>query len=126
MVVFNNDQDDVGGTGGIQVSFTPHDPLLNPTDVAKVQLVACTDRVDDGDQVGVCEFQQNTAPLYRSTLEITVYEARTGEQVGEPIALDGLSQECPFIASYRGSSEPTIYTTATQQQYRDALARFLR
>jgi hypothetical protein len=128
IVVFRNNTDDQVITGGIQASFLVSAPgeVFNPTDPSSVQLVACTQRTDAGGQVTTCSYNQGSAPMYRATVEITVYEARTGTQVGEPITLEGQSQECPFSVSYRKSSEPRVYTTPTEQQYINALTPYVQ
>jgi hypothetical protein len=123
VAVFANDQDDEGGGAGIQVTFDADSDrsLFNPTDPAGVQLVACTDRVEDGPRASGCDYQGTAAPLHLATLEITVYEARTGEQVSEPIRVTGDDLDCPTFVWYRGSS-PTVYSKPSPAQYQAALA----
>ncbi len=125
IAVFGNAQDDVS-TGGIHVLFSRASEAFNPTDPSSVQLVACTERTDEGEQVTTCPYREGSAAMYRATVEITVYEARTRTQVGEPITLEGQSQRCPFLVSYRESSKPRVYTTPTEQQYIDALTPYVQ
>jgi hypothetical protein len=128
-----------GGSGHIAVFDAPRtdldgglrlvhfqDPELNITNVSDVQLVACTELVGKpvfgkGVQVSSCSYQGGTAPMYQATHKITVYEARTGEQVGEPVTVSGESRDCPYSIVSRGTGRPSVYTAPSEQQYRSAL-----
>ena len=121
MAVFSNDQNKSGTSFGDPVHVDGQ-PLLNARDVASVQLVACTDRADDGQQATTCDYQGTSVPMYRGTVTITVYEARTAEQVGQPITITADDLDCPFVVSYTGA--PEVHSMPTEQQYADALTPF--
>lgn len=123
IAVFANDRDNVSGSGGSQFTFAGRDAdgkLFNPSNAGSVQLVACTDRTDDGPKVSACNFKETSGPMHKSTLEITVYEARTGKQVREPITVVGEDTKCPFFVTYRGK-EPIVFSTPSSQQFVAAL-----
>ncbi|MDQ3153582.1 MAG: hypothetical protein M3R63_18335 [Actinomycetota bacterium] len=124
VMVFDADRDGEGNDVGIPVSFVEADRAVwDPLELAVVQLVACAERVVETDEVvTTCAFNEAPAvPMRRATIEVTVYQARTAAQVGEPIMLPGLGTDCPFLVSYSESSDPELFTTATAQQYLDAL-----
>jgi hypothetical protein len=125
IAVFGGDQDEQGGSSGVQVSFGSVDSSVafNPVNPGSVQLVACTDRVEDGPEAGTCQYRGTTAPIRRATVEITVYEARTAQQVGEPIRLVGQDMTCPMFITYRGT--PTVFSKPTVEQFRSGLAPFV-
>ena len=114
-------RDDVSGQGGLPVVFDTPGTVYNPDDVSRIQLVACSEVSDDTGQVGTCPFSGTTARQLGAVVELSVYEARTGEQVGKTITMHGDSTECPTSAWSRKGSEPTVYTTPTEQQYAAAL-----
>lgn len=70
--------------------------VWDPTDPAKVQLVACVDKAGRGEFVKSCNYQGSADPfgqvpdggggefridLYKATYRVTVYEARTGRRL---------------------------------------------
>lgn len=121
VAAFGSSQDEMGGIGNPVTFDSGADRAVYvPSDVSTVQLVACAERVEDGPVDGSCAFQGATAPLHRATVEITVYEARTGERVGEPATVVAGDTRCPFIISYKGS--PVVYTTPTPGQFQAVLA----
>ena len=56
--------------------------------------------------------------MHRTTVEITVYEARTGEPVDEPVRLVAEDTTCPRTIIYE---TPEVFSTPTQQQFRAVL-----
>jgi hypothetical protein len=128
IAVFDYDRDGYGSGVGIQISFSDIDHTLwNPSRPSTVQLVACAERVDEGEQVSTCTFDGGVvAPVRRATVDITVRVARTGEQLGDPITVEGMSTDCPFMISYREHSEPEVFTGPTKQQYVEALQTFVQ
>lgn len=127
IAVFANDRDGEGGFG-TQVTFTGSSAdtgQFNPRNPGSVQLVACTDRVDDGPQVSTCTFRDTSGPMHKATLEITVFEARTAKQVREPVRVVGEDTKCPTFVSYRGS-KPTVYSAPSVSQFTTSLAPFAR
>lgn len=125
IAVFENDRDNTGGSGisagisGAKVDLK----LFNPTDARSVQLVACTERTADGPPVSTCTFKQTSGPMHRSTLEITIYEARTGKPVREPITVVGEKTDCPFLVTYRGK-EPVMFSAPSEKQFVAVLSPF--
>ena len=117
VAVFANERDDVTGQGGRPVVFDPPSEVYNPGDVSRIQLVACTEVSDDIGQVGTCPFSGTTARELGAVVELGVYEARIGDQVGETITKNADSTECPRSVWSRVGSEPTVYTTPTESQY---------
>ena len=116
----------MSSSGGIQATFLGERDTYNPSRPDGVQLVACSELDGDAGPVGTCRFTDVSGPQLRALVEVTVYEARTGEQVGEPITLQGGSTRCPFLAYSRDeSTPPTVYTTPTEQQYVAALRPFV-
>jgi hypothetical protein len=113
--------------GGLQLVHF-QDLELNATDVSAVQLVACTtlDKPWFGrdEQVSSCSYQGGTAPMYQGTHTITVYEARTGEQVGEPVTLSGESRDCPYSILHPSTAQPAVYTAPSERQYHTALSSY--
>ncbi|WP_017601678.1 hypothetical protein [Nocardiopsis lucentensis] len=90
-------------------------------DPGQIQLVACTEDIDVGERVGGCDFDSESVPLHRATVEVQVYEARTGEKVGDPVELVGEDDSCPVAVVYQGSLG-RLYTVPTKEQYASALA----
>ncbi|MFB6891415.1 hypothetical protein ACFCX4_19165 [Kitasatospora sp. NPDC056327] len=115
--------------------------IWDPTDPAKVQLVACVEKVGRGEFVKSCDYEPDPfgvpggadfrSFLYKATYRVTVYEARTGKLLASPeFAGDRFRPEatpqaepCPRAALTRASgprfeqreAEPYV------QQIRDAL-----
>lgn len=128
IAVFANDRDNVSGSGGSQFTFAGRDAdrqLFNPSNAGSVQLVACTDRVDDGPRVSTCTFRDTSGPMHKATLEITVYEARTAKQVREPVKVVGEDTKCPSFVAFRGK-EPVVFSTPSASQFTSALKPFVQ
>jgi hypothetical protein len=93
----------------------------------EVQLVACAERTDVGDQVGACNYPRTepvSFPLHRATFEVVLYEARTREEVTR-ITLEGGGHYCPTLFPYYRSQGARIFTTPTADQYVDAFRTFV-
>ncbi|HEY8457184.1 MAG TPA: hypothetical protein VIL34_16455 [Actinopolymorphaceae bacterium] len=98
---------------------------LNPRDDSTVQLVACLSRTEEGRQVKTCDFSGKTnVPMYEASYEATVYEARTGKEVGTATIPQAVDAGCPAAVLYREGDEPKVYTKPSFTQVRDALAEF--
>jgi hypothetical protein len=98
-------------------AWTPQDP-------ATVQLVACTESDGGGGESGLrCQYPSgNSASLRYADYTVTVYEARTGVEVGK--AHIEARDTCPLTAAvYR--EQPVVYATPSPQQYLDALGSFV-
>jgi hypothetical protein len=126
---------------GLPVSFLASDQLRRWMDETQqigpwwwiypspdqVQLVACAERTDVGNQVGDCAYPGSrpvSFPLYRATYEVVLYEARTREEVTR-ITLEGEGHYCPNLFAYFKSQGASIFTTLTADQYVDAFRRFV-
>jgi hypothetical protein len=99
-------------------------PAWNPQDPAVVQLVACTESESGGIDSGlVCPYPSGkSASLRYADYTITVYQARTGAEVGK--AHIQARDTCPLSASvYR--EHPVVYAVPSAQQYFDALGSFV-
>ncbi|MGW0177791.1 hypothetical protein [Nocardia sp. NPDC003345] len=102
--------------------FSSSDAELEPIgDPKQVQLVACAEHGEDHESVGTCAFDEGeTAKVLRSSAKVTIFEARSAEQVAE-VTVDAAHYTCPSIMWFKG--EPTVYTSPTLQEYRTALER---
>lgn len=96
---------------------------FNPDDPASVRLVACAERTGTGDVVASCEFTSENVDMRSATAEITVYEAKTGDQVGEPVEVVGEDESCPGIVSFKGTL--SLYTVPSETQFLAALEPFV-
>ncbi len=74
------------------------DPLLNPdADLDRVQLVACTRPGPSGPQIAECTVHGRAVPLHSETVTVTVYEARTAQQVGPDVTITADDPTCPIL-----------------------------
>ena len=126
MAVFENNRDGVVRNSGGQASLSGFEKvpaLFNPSDAGSVQLVACTERTEDGPVVARCTYRDSAGDMHRSTLKITVYEARTGKQVREPITMVGEDTACPTWVFYK-SKEPVLFSAPSPSQFITTLTPF--
>lgn len=119
VAVFESVQDSEDNRSTVWFDVERRDGLFNPEDPGKVQLVACAERTDVGDVVDSCEFTDGSVDLQSATSSITVYEARTGEQVGEPVEVVGEEVSCPGMVVYKGGLG--LYTVPSESQFREVL-----
>lgn len=97
----------------------------NNSELAAVQLVACSRRVETKAN-GTCTFEgKDGAPdtileKTDTTYELTVYAATTGERVGEAQTLKAAPSECPMFAFIR-EGETKWFNNPTDDQYVNAL-----
>jgi hypothetical protein len=90
-----------------------------------VQLVACLEPADEGRQVRTCTFDSgDEVPLYEATYDVTVYEARTGREVGTATIPAAVSASCPMILTWDENEDPKVLTEPSLTQVRQALAEF--
>lgn len=90
------------------------DPF-NPDDPGDVELVACAERTDAGEEVATCEFTSESVGMQSATAEIKVYEARTGKQVGESVEVVGEDTSCPGMVTFKGTL--SLYSTPSESQF---------
>ncbi|MEQ4204970.1 hypothetical protein [Actinopolymorpha sp. B9G3] len=98
---------------------------LNPTRNETAELIACLDQTGVGEQVETCRFDSasDEIPMYEATYDVTVYEARTGEQVGRTALADAEQALCPAML-FVGDGETKLYTEPSARQLDDALSEF--
>lgn len=74
------------------------------SELAKVELIACSDRVKETPTGKQCEFEDDgkktKLELVDSTYELTVYAATTGKVV-KTATLEAKKADCPFIATFK-------------------------
>ncbi len=117
----------------VDLSFGLEPDRVYDPDADGVQLVACAERVDEGEQVGTCEYGFHRSldgadiPLHLTDVEIRIYEARTGEPVGEPLEVVARDKTCPRTASYNvmETERAAVYTTPATDQYIEAIEEIL-
>lgn len=99
-------------------------PAWNPPNPAVVQLVACTQSDGGGADSGlICPYPfGKTAALRYADYTVTVYEARTGVQVGK-VHLQA-RDTCPLSAAVYGQ-QPVVYAVPSPRQYLDSLGSFV-
>jgi hypothetical protein len=96
------------------------------SELADVQLVACSRRAAATPNGTKCDFKANdggeplTLELTDTVYELTVYGAATGKRVGEPQKLEASSTECPFIATFK-EGDTQFLIDPTDDQYVNAL-----
>lgn len=97
VVVFQSHREGEAQIDGSPVFFGGSaDAAVWRPDYRAVELVACARRVASAGPVASCDFPQaGSIVMYEATVSISVHVARTGEEIGEPVELVGLSTECP-------------------------------
>ncbi|MGW1291604.1 hypothetical protein [Streptomyces sp. NPDC002533] len=119
IVVFESARQDDSSQSRVLIRSGESDDPYTPEDPDQVQLVACTEQTDSGEEVATCDFTSKSVGMRSSTVEITVYEARTGKQVGEPVEVVGKDTSCPVMVTYKGNLR--LYTIPSESQYLEAL-----
>ncbi|MFH8885590.1 hypothetical protein [Streptomyces californicus] len=119
VVVFESARKDDSSQSQVSLRAGESDDPFNPEDPGQVELVACTEHTDAGEEVATCDFTSESVGMRSATVEITVYEARTGDQVGESVELVGKDTSCPAMVTFKGDLD--LYTIPTEDQYVEAL-----
>lgn len=119
IVVFESARKDDSSQSKVSIRAGESDDPFNPEDPDQVELVACTEQTDAGEEVATCDFTSESVGMRSATVEITVYEARTGEQVGESVELVGRDSSCPVMVTFKGNL--SLYTIPSESQYLEAL-----
>ncbi len=107
-------------------TVTQDSDFTDNSELAVVQLVACSRRAKATPNGTKCDFKANdggeplTLELTDTVYELTVYAAATGKQVGEPQKLEASSTECPFIATFK-EGDTQFLIEPTDDQYITAL-----
>jgi hypothetical protein len=100
------------------------------SDLAKAELIACSDRVKEAPTGKRCSFKGDEKAkgadaepveleLVDATYELKVYEARTAELVTTS-TLEATSTDCPFIATFK-KGDTTYVEQPSDDQYTAAL-----
>jgi hypothetical protein len=103
---------------------TPGDFVADVMAPERVQLVACLAWTRGGARIAGCDYEDHRAvPVRTADYDLTVYEARTGEEVGTGRIDGASSDQCPTEWIFQGK-DPTIFAAPTTDQLRHALRRF--
>jgi hypothetical protein len=99
------------------------------SELAAAQLVACARRTATTATGISCEFnlssgEEISLELTDTVYELSVYEATTGEQVGETQTIEASATECPFSAVFR-EGDTQVFNDPTDDQYVNALKEFV-
>ncbi|KAA9158561.1 hypothetical protein FPZ12_022225 [Amycolatopsis acidicola] len=94
---------------------------LDPHDV---QLIACLDAPDDGQYLTDCDFNGDSLKLYQGEYDFTVYEAKTGKEVGSGEIAGSTNPDCPFSALVPDNGD-RIHTDPDFADYQSALGRYV-
>jgi hypothetical protein len=95
--------------------------LENPGE--SVQLIACLERSGLGRQVETCYFNASKLPMYAATYDVTVYEARTGADVGATTLVDAELAVCPSMVLSKGGNA-RLFTEPSARQIDKVLKDF--
>jgi hypothetical protein len=97
------------------------------SELAAARLVACADQVRATPNGASCDFDSDGQPitlaLVDTVYELTVYEAATGQPVGQA-TLDAATTECPFIVTIQ-EGDTQYMNEPTDDQYINALRPFV-
>jgi hypothetical protein len=96
-------------------------------ELAVTELVACGVRVEETPTGTTCDFDDDgdtvTLELIDTVIELTVYEAATGTELGST-TLEASSTECPFFVTF-DPDDLRYFNEPTDDQYISALAPFV-
>ncbi|MFJ9419066.1 hypothetical protein ACIRPT_33650 [Streptomyces sp. NPDC101227] len=96
----------------------------NKLDPHRVQLIACLDTPDEGEFLTDCKFTTDTIKLYRGVYDVTVYEARTGKEVGSERLRGTAKPDCPgFVYLKKGTDE--LHTEPEFADYQAVLRKYV-
>jgi hypothetical protein len=94
------------------------------TELADVQLIACSNRANETPTGKQCEFdndgQSVTLELVDASYEVVVYEARTGHEVQRTTLDASAGGECPFVATFQ-KGDTTFVQEPDDDDYINAL-----
>jgi hypothetical protein len=93
----------------------------------QVQLIACAEQTDTGDRLKTCHFDEPEpvdAELRSADYRVTVYEAKTGKEVGHAEIAGAGRADCPPLKYHREGDDIELYSTPTAEQYRAAISRY--
>ena len=97
------------------------------SELAPVQLIACSKRVKETPTGKQCDFDNDgtkvTLELADSTYDLKVYAATTGKEVGAS-TLEGKSADCPYIAVFN-KGDTTYVSEPSEDDYTNALKPYV-
>ncbi|HEY2062276.1 hypothetical protein [Amycolatopsis sp. NBC_01480] len=97
------------------------DTRLNPR---QVQVIACLDAPGDGQYLTDCKFTSDTLKLYQGTYDVTLYEAKTGAEIGSTQLLGSTEPSCPSLTLTKSGAD-SIHTEPDFAAYRAALGKYV-
>ena len=107
-------------------TITEDDDYADNSELAGVQLVACSEQVSTTPTGETCEFEgddgepSTTLELTNTVHELTVYSAASGERIGDPQTLEATGAVCPFVAMIR-EGQTQYLNDPSDDQYVNAL-----
>ncbi|MFF2807911.1 hypothetical protein ACFVT2_12075 [Streptomyces sp. NPDC058000] len=96
----------------------------NTLDPHRVQLIACLDSPDEGEFLTDCKFTTDTIKLYRGVYDVTVYEARTGKQVGSEQLRGSGKPNCPGMVYLKRGTDK-LHTEPEFADYQAVLRKYV-
>ncbi|UGT61796.1 hypothetical protein [Nocardia asteroides] len=133
IIAFRNDGIDATGPGYPRQVQTSRWPASRPAQwmaagPADYQLIACLGRAEAGDYLQDCVFSSGRLPLHRGRYHVTVYEAKTGKEVGKETMNGAVISDdpdpCPVFVWYRGAP-PALFTEPTLDEFRSVLGEYV-
>ncbi|SEP39507.1 hypothetical protein [Amycolatopsis saalfeldensis] len=93
-------------------------------DPRRVQVIACLDAPGDGPYLTDCKFTSDTLKLIQGTYDVTLYEAKTGEEIGTAQLLGSSQPGCPSLTLTKSGAD-SIHTEPDFAAYRAALGKYV-
>ncbi|HEY8454681.1 MAG TPA: hypothetical protein VIL34_03740 [Actinopolymorphaceae bacterium] len=101
---------------------------LNNPDETRHELVACLHHTGVGPLVKTCQLRgyATDVPVHRATYDITVYEAKTGREVGRAMIEGARLARCPKTPHHAALQDDVrVYTKPDLTQIHNALSHFI-
>lgn len=90
----------------------------------RFELVACLAWTGGGDQIETCDYEDhNAVPIEAASYDVTIYETKTGDEVGTGRIEDARSAECPETWIFEGD-DPVIFAAPNKAQLDDVLIEY--
>ncbi|MGG2464539.1 hypothetical protein ACO0M4_33075 [Streptomyces sp. RGM 3693] len=96
----------------------------NTLDPHRVQLIACLDSPDEGEFLTDCKFTTDSIKLYRGVYDVTVYEARTGKEVGSEQLRGSGKPNCPGMVYLKRGTDK-LHTEPEFADYQAVLRKYV-
>ncbi|MEV6909395.1 hypothetical protein [Amycolatopsis sp. NPDC051071] len=88
-----------------------------------VQVIACLDEPEDGEYLTECTFESDTLKPYRGVYDVTLYEAKTGKEIGTERISGSSEPQCPSMTFTKHSTD-RIHTEPGTAEYRAVLGKY--